>query len=161
MNLFVTGSRNRNMRKPIRNGSEKERCYQVANRTEGNRFERELCTFMATYYGLWVHNMTQSAAGQPADIIAVGKDVAFLIDAKLCETKTFPLRRLEENQMTSMWLWRLHTQYPCGFVIRFKDDKCYYWLSYGQAEQYLSQGYTSVDKEHLEVFTKFMKVWME
>lgn len=131
----------------------------ASNKTEGNRFERELCTFLAQRYGLWVHNMAQSAAGQPADIIAVGRDVAFLIDAKLCETKTFPLRRLEENQMTSMWLWRLHTQNPCGFVIKFKDENCYRWLSYGQAEQYLNQGYTSVDKEHLELFSEFMNEW--
>lgn len=55
--------------------------------------------------GFWVHNLTQNAAGQPADVIAVKDNKAYLIDCKVCSQDRFPLSRIESNQDTSMALW--------------------------------------------------------
>lgn len=49
--------------------------------------------------------MTQSAAGQPADVIAVKNGSAELIDCKLCTGRYFDIDRIEDNQRSSMELW--------------------------------------------------------
>lgn len=76
----------------------------MTNKKLGNDFESELCEMLAKE-GFWVHNFTQNQAGQPADIIAVKNEMAFLIDAKVCSDNKFSLSRIEENQKNSMELW--------------------------------------------------------
>lgn len=76
----------------------------MSNRKLGNDFERELCELLHDN-GFWVHNFAQNQAGQPADIIAVKNRSAFLIDAKVCSNNKFDLKRIEENQHSSMKLW--------------------------------------------------------
>ena len=76
----------------------------MTNKKLGNDFESELCEKLSKE-GFWVHNFTQNSAGQPADIIAVKNEMAFLIDAKVCSDNKFPLSRIEENQKNSMELW--------------------------------------------------------
>lgn len=76
----------------------------MSNRKLGNQFEVELSEKLFGY-GFWVHILTQNTAGQPADIIAVRKGKAYLIDAKVCSSNKFELRRVEENQNLSMELW--------------------------------------------------------
>ena len=76
----------------------------MINKKLGNDFESELCE-MLSKEGFWAHNFTQNQAGQPADIIAVKNEMAFLIDAKVCSDNKFPLSRIEENQKNSMELW--------------------------------------------------------
>ena len=76
----------------------------MTNKKLGNDFESELCE-MLSKEGFWAHNFTQNQAGQPADIIAVKNEMAFLIDAKVCSDNQFPLSRIEENQKNSMELW--------------------------------------------------------
>lgn len=75
-----------------------------SNRAVGNAFEQELCDLLFEK-GFWVHRLTQDSAGQPADVIAVKNKIAYLIDCKDCSAKGFDLRRVEENQITSMQLW--------------------------------------------------------
>ena len=75
-----------------------------SNRAVGNAFEQEFCEMLYAY-GFWVHRLTQDSAGQPADVIAVRNKTAYLIDCKDCSSKGFDLRRVEENQITSMQLW--------------------------------------------------------
>ena len=77
----------------------------MSNRKLGNDFELEFC-FMLFEHGFWVHGMAQNQAGQPADVIAVKNGIAYLIDCKVCSRGGFDLRRVEENQDSSMTLWR-------------------------------------------------------
>ena len=76
----------------------------MTNKKLGNDFVAELCDRLSKV-GFWVHNFAQNQAGQPADIIAVKNEMAFLIDAKVCSDNKFPLSRIEENQRSSMDLW--------------------------------------------------------
>lgn len=77
----------------------------MSNRKLGNSFESELCEILFNH-GFWCHNLAQNQAGQPADVIAVRNKVAYLIDCKVCSGKGFPLSRVEENQDSSMSLWK-------------------------------------------------------
>ena len=76
----------------------------MSNRSNGHRFEQEFCQ-MLFEEGFWVHNMAQNQAGQPADVIAVRNQIAYLIDCKVCENDEFPLSRIEPNQRSAMDLW--------------------------------------------------------
>lgn len=97
------------------------------NKTMGNTFEDELCNILSEG-GFWVHNMAVKKSGQPADVIAVRNNKAYLIDAKVCSDNTFPLSRIEENQELSMDLWK-----ECGNGIGWfalKTDFGIYMLSH-------------------------------
>ena len=74
------------------------------NRKDGLRFESELCQKLAEA-GWWAHDMTQNAAGQPADVIAVRANHAVLIDCKICSRDSFDMKRIEPNQESAMTLW--------------------------------------------------------
>lgn len=92
----------------------------MSNRKLGNSFESELCEILFNH-GFWCHNLAQNQAGQSADVIAVRNKVAYLIDCKVCSGKGFPLSRVEENQDSSMSLWK-----DCGngegwFAIKLAD----------------------------------------
>ena len=76
-----------------------------SNKKLGNSFETEFCEILSAH-GFWVHNLAQNQAGQPADVIAVKSGHAYLIDCKVCSSKSFPLSRVEENQELSMELWK-------------------------------------------------------
>ncbi len=93
----------------------------MTNRLSGIAFERELCSMLAVH-GFWVHNIAQTASGQPADIIAVKNGRAYLIDCKVCANGKFDTRRIEENQDAAMCLWR-----DCGngvgwFALKLDDE---------------------------------------
>lgn len=74
------------------------------NKTAGNIFEEEFAQMLKSR-GFWVHRMTQSAEGQPADIIAQRNGCVWLIDCKVCACDRFPLNRVEYNQHLSMQAW--------------------------------------------------------
>lgn len=95
-----------------------------SNRANGNTFEQEFCEKLFQN-GFWVHNLKQDNAGQPADIIAVKKGKAFLIDCKVCSNNSFSFSRIEENQDSSMTLWN-----GCGngtgwFALKLPDESIY------------------------------------
>ncbi len=96
----------------------------MSNKTQGNRFEQELCEILAKN-GFWAHNMAQNQAGQPADIIAVKENVAYLIDCKLCSSNYFPLSRVECNQETAMSLWQDCGNTFCFFAIKLPSGEIY------------------------------------
>ena len=75
------------------------------NKKEGNAFERKFCEILS-YYGFWVLNVPQNAAGQPADVIAARSGNSFLIDCKVYSRRGFVLSRVEENQRNAMELWQ-------------------------------------------------------
>lgn len=76
----------------------------MTNKKLGNEFEREFCEYLFQH-GFWVLNVTQNAAGQPADVVAVKNKHAYLIDCKVCSRRGFVLSRIEPNQEMSMSLW--------------------------------------------------------
>ena len=96
----------------------------VTNKKIGNDFETEFCNLLSKK-GFWVHNFAQNQAGQPADIIAVKNQKAYLIDCKVCENDRFPFSRSEENQCMSMDLWHLCGNHYGLFALRLKDGEIY------------------------------------
>lgn len=78
---------------------------KTSNRKQGNDFEEQLCEILFNN-GFWVHNLAQNKSGQPADIIAVKRNRAYLIDCKVCSNGRFSLARVEPNQDLSMEMWR-------------------------------------------------------
>lgn len=76
----------------------------MSNKKLGNSFETDFCQLLYQH-GFWVHNFVQSKDGQPADVIAVKKGKAYLIDCKVCSNNYFNLGRMEENQISAMTLW--------------------------------------------------------
>ena len=89
----------------------------LTNKKIGNEFESEFCQLLFDH-GWWVHNLTQNAAGQPADVIAVKDHKALLIDCKVCIRKGFALSRVEENQHFAMNLWRDRGNGEAWFAIK-------------------------------------------
>lgn len=89
----------------------------LTNKKLGNDFESEFCQLLFDQ-GWWVHTMTQNAAGQPADVIAVKDHKALLIDCKVCTRKGFALSRVEENQHFAMNLWRDRGNGEAWFAIK-------------------------------------------
>ena len=78
----------------------------VTNKKLGNKFEEELSQILFDH-GFWVHRFQQNDAGQPADIIAVKNGTPYLIDCKVCSTRTgFRFRRVEDNQELAMFMWK-------------------------------------------------------
>lgn len=77
----------------------------ASNKELGNELEKRVCEILTKNFGFWTHRLTQSAAGQPADVIAVGNDIAHLIECKYISGKRFGLSRIEQNQITSNYAW--------------------------------------------------------
>ena len=65
----------------------------MSNKKIGNGFEAEFCEKLFQN-GYWVHNLSQNAAGQPADVVAVKNGVPYLIDCKVCSGKVFSVSRI-------------------------------------------------------------------
>lgn len=72
------------------------------NRSRGNTFEAE-CMKLLAQNGYFVARLAQTAAGQPADLIAVDrKGHSMLIDCKLAQTSRLALSRIEPNQQIAL-----------------------------------------------------------
>lgn len=91
------------------------------NRKLGNSFESELCDILYAN-GFWTHALTQNQAGQPADVIAAKNKAAYLIDCKVCSGKGFLLSRIEENQESSMTLWKDCNNGEGWFALKIDED---------------------------------------
>lgn len=96
----------------------------ASNKATGNSFEAELCELLAEH-GFWAHNLAQNQTGQPADVIAVKNDVAYLIDCKVCLNDRFPLSRIEPNQEGAMTLWEMKGNANCYFALKDSHDEVY------------------------------------
>lgn len=132
------------------------------NRLIGNHFEQQLCEILKRY-GFWTHNMVQNKSGQPADIIAVNKYNAILIDAKVCKNDRFSLSRIEDNQYLAMSYWCTMTECPCGFACYLEKSDKIYFVEYTEAYAMMRhdvkaikpmdwKGYRTL-KEFLELYT--------
>lgn len=91
------------------------------NKKLGNDFERELSEILSGH-GFWVHLLNANKSGQPADIIAVKNKKAYLIDAKVCSSRGFPLSRVEDNQDLAMDLWNDKGNGQGWFALKVKDQ---------------------------------------
>lgn len=94
------------------------------NRKTGLRFESELCEKLSGC-GWWAHDLTQNAAGQPADVMAVRCNTAVLIDCKVCSSDKFQLSRVEPNQVSAMELWQARGNDYCYFAIKYPSGQIY------------------------------------
>lgn len=129
----------------------------ASNKTIGNSFETELCELLAEH-GYWAHNLAQNQTGQPADVIAVKNDIAYLIDCKVCLNDRFPFSRVEDNQEGAMTLWEMRGNANCHFALKDSKDRIY-MLHFDdiQARQ-MVYGQTSItDFSELQTF----KEWLE
>lgn len=125
------------------------------NKITGNRFEADLCETLRDY-GFWAHNMAQNAHGQPADVIAVKYDIAYLIDCKDCENDTFPLSRIEPNQEAAMTMWDLcHNQF-CYFALRLTNGVVY-MLHFDKLMLLEDMGKKTLSKKEIMTFPSFLE----
>lgn len=95
-----------------------------SNRLIGNQLEREVAAKLSAH-GYWVHLLTQSTVGQPADMIAVKNRRAYLIDAKQCRGHTFEARRIEDNQYMAMHSFQERGNGVGWFAIHFSSGPIY------------------------------------
>lgn len=128
------------------------------NKQAGNKFEREFCEQLARD-NFWAHFMGAGKNGQPADIIAVRNEQAYLIDAKDCKNDKFAFSRIEDNQRCAMRQWEL-----CGNnqgLFALKTSKGVYMLRYGIIDMLEVIGFKSMNMEQIEMFCRAYEEWRE
>lgn len=127
----------------------------MSNKKSGNDFEQRFAEILARN-GYWVHRMTQNAAGQPFDIIAVRRGVARAIDCKVCETDRFNLSRIEENQESAMDSWLESENDGAYFVLEFSDGVIAVIDYYNLIIQRDFEGKSSLSKRQCLVLAKLI-----
>ena len=95
------------------------------NRRVGTGFEKQLCMSLSGY-GFWAHNLAQNSQGQPFDIIAARNGKSYPIDCKDCAKDIFKMERIEENQSSSMFLWRETGNGEGWFALRMMNGAVYF-----------------------------------
>lgn len=126
------------------------------NKQAGNNFEREFCEQLARD-GFWAHFMGGSKNGQPADIIAVRNEHAYLIDAKDCQNDRFVLSRIENNQDMAMRYWEM-----CGNnqgIFALNTSKGVYMLRYGVVQVLEIAGIKSLNMKSIEHYCVRYEDW--
>ena len=126
------------------------------NKQAGNDFEREFCEILAGD-GFWSHFMGGNKNGQPADIIAVRNERAYLIAAKDCQNDRFEFRRIEDNQHMAMRYWEL-----CGNnqgLFALKTSKGVYMLTYGIVQVLEMADIKSLNMKAIEQYCKTYDEW--
>lgn len=128
------------------------------NKTMGAQFERDFGELLARH-GYWVHMLQTNAAGQPADIIAVKRKKALLIDCKVCSRGRFEFSRIEPNQETSMNLWDLCGNGDAWFALLLDNEV--YILSYRLLIAYKNEGNTSLNALEIKTLGKEFSKWIQ
>lgn len=126
------------------------------NKQAGTNFEREFCEQLASD-GFWSHFMGGSKNGQPADIIAVKNEHAYLIDAKDCQNDRFVLSRIEDNQDMAMRYWEM-----CGNnqgIFALNTSKGVYMLRYGVVQVLEIAGIKSLNMQAIEEYCTPYEEW--
>ena len=129
---------------------------KVNNKQAGNEFEREFCEILASD-GFWAHFMGGSKNGQPADIIAVRNEKAYLIDAKDCQNDRFEFRRIEDNQHMAMRCWEI-----CGNnqgLFALNTSKGVYMLTYGIVQVLEMADIKSLNMQSIEKYCTPYAEW--
>lgn len=123
------------------------------NRKDGLRFEAELCEMFAKN-GWWAHDISQSAAGQPADVIAVRLNTAVLIDCKVCAGNKFKISRVEGNQDSAMTLWGERGNNYAYFALKMADSTVY-MMPYSEISFLRKEGVVLVPEAKIRKFQTF------
>ena len=126
------------------------------NKQAGNNFEREFCEQLARDK-FWAHFIGGSKNGQPADIIAVRNEHAYLIDAKDCQNDRFVLSRIENNQDMAMRYWEM-----CGNnqgIFALNTSKGVYMLRYGVVQVLEIAGIKSLNMQSIEKYCTPYAEW--
>ena len=128
------------------------------NKQAGNKFERDFCEQLASD-GFWAHFMGGSKNGQPADIIAVRNEEAYLIDAKDCQNDVFEFRRIEDNQDMAMRYWEMCGNNQGLFALNTSEG--IYMLQYGKVQALQCIGVKQLNindiKYHAENYLKWRR----
>lgn len=128
------------------------------NKQAGNKFEREFCEQLARD-NFWAHFMGGSKNGQPADIIAVRNEKAYLIDAKDCQNDRFPLSRIEDNQDMAMRYWEMCGNNQGLFALRTSEGV--YMLRYGRIQTLEALGHKSLNMMQIKANSTPYDKWKE
>lgn len=128
------------------------------NKTVGNAFEQAFCRKLADA-GFWVLNVPQTAAGQPADVIAAKNGMTYLIDCKVCGLNSFPLRRIEENQANAMNLFQACGNDSAWFALLMQGE--IYMLWWVAAKGLLKDGRTILYQSDLPWVTIKFEDWLK
>lgn len=128
------------------------------NKQAGNKFEKDFCEQLASD-GYWAHFMGGSKNGQPADIIAVRNEEAYLIDAKDCQNDIFRFSRIENNQDTAMRYWEMCGNNQGLFALNTSEG--IYMLQYGKVQALQCMGVKQLNmndiKYHAESYLKWRR----
>lgn len=131
----------------------------TVNRTIGGQFETELCERLSEH-GWWAHNMTQNQVGQPADVIAVRKNTAVLIDCKVCKNNDFPLSRIEANQDAAMMLWSKRGNLYCYFALKLEDGTIL-MVSYDELKSMYLEGVSALHDLKANQYFYTLEEWLD
>lgn len=126
----------------------------VSNKKIGNGFEAEFCEKLFQN-GYWVHNLSQNAAGQPADVVAVKNGVPYLIDCKVCSGKVFSVSRIEDNQRMAMTLWRECLNGEGWFAVKFGEN--IYMITLSRLDSMVSK---NLPEELFQRFALTFEEWL-
>lgn len=91
------------------------------NKKLGNSFEHDFC-LLAAKNGFWAHRLQDNKNGQPADVIMAMNNISIIVDCKVCENSTFPLSRMEENQINAMTLWNMRGNKHTYFALKIDNE---------------------------------------
>lgn len=120
----------------------------MSNKSNGTAFEQEFANEIFSR-GFWAHVFAPNRNGQPFDVIAVNDRGALAVDCKDCQTGVFDLTRIEENQHTSMKLWKNRTGRDAAFALRFSEDEIW-MVKYSEAMSWKLFGKKSINKENVK-----------
>lgn len=129
------------------------------NRKNGLLFEAELCGEMAAH-GWWAHDMAQSAAGQPADVIAVRHNTAVMIDCKVCSGDRFLLSRVEPNQLSAMALWEARGNDHAYFAVKYGSGNVY-MIHFQEIDSLAAEDVQSIHEAYAKKCYKTFEQWID
>lgn len=131
----------------------------MSNKSVGVAFEKQFSRQLSEK-GFWVHRLRDNENGQPFDIIAAKDGETLVFDCKNCMSSGFYLRRMEENQINAMKLWR-----DCGneegiFAVKYPDDAVFLFPVSDLEEAKIS-GIRYIGREHAKYYGVRLETWLE
>ena len=128
------------------------------NKKGGNNFESFFCSLLFSN-GFWAHNLAQNQTGQPADVLAARNGKAYLIDCKVCGKNGFAFHRIEENQDSSMTIWKERGNGTGWFAFRLPDDTI--WLMPHLALLGYEKIKSSLSIKEIQLYGQPFEKWVE
>lgn len=130
----------------------------------GKATEKFVCKTLRKF-GYWVYNIPKKTSGQPCDIVAIKKNITYLvwlIDAKHIrnEEVSFTFNRIEPNQIAAMRYARDFSNIDAcslGFAIFFDRDKQLRWLPFEIYEKLVKDEVKSVNMNDLRLLSEVLE----